>query len=56
MFNFCGSVNMYDLGQNIWRLAHSLAQLFFTVSETELDYHQKVSVSVASRVAEGLKT
>ena len=57
MFNFCGSVNMYDLGQNIWRLAHSLAQLFFTASETELDhYHQKASVRVASQVAERLKT
>ena len=57
MFNFCGSVNMYDFGQNIWRLAHSLTQLFFTTSETELDYyHQKVNVRVASRVVERLKT
>ena len=46
-----------NLGQNIWRLFHFLAQLFFTTSETELDYyHQKESVRVASRVAEQLKT
>ena len=42
---------------NIWRLFHFLAQCFFTTSETDLDYyHQKVSVRVASRVAERLKT
>ena len=47
----------YNLGQNICRLFHFSAQFFFTVSETELDYyHQKVSVQVASRVAERLKT
>ena len=46
-----------NLGQKIWRLFHFLTQLFFTTSETELDYdHQKVSVRVASRVAELLKT
>ena len=34
-----------------------LAQFLFTTSETELDYyHQKVSVRVASRVAERLET
>ena len=48
---------IYNLGQNIWGLLHFLAQFFFTTSETELDYyHQKVSVRVASRVGERLKT
>ena len=48
---------IYNLGRNIWRLFPFLAQFFFTTSETELDYyHQKVSVRVASRVAEQLKT
>ena len=43
----------FNLGQNICRLFHLLAQYFFTTSETELDfYHQKVS----ARVAERLKT
>ena len=46
-----------NLGQNIWRLFHFLEQFFFTASETELNYyHQKLSVRVASRVAERLKT
>ena len=51
-------INMnYNLGQNIWRVFHFLVQVFFTTSETELDYyHQKVSVRVASRIAERLKT
>ena len=55
-------VNIYAIlymqsGQNICRLFHVLAQLFFTTSKTELDsYRQKVSVRVASRVAERLKT
>ena len=41
----------------MWRLFHFSAQLFLTTSETELDYyHQKVSVRVASQVAERLKT
>ena len=39
-----------NLGQNIWRLSHFLAQFLFTISETELDYdHQKVNVRDASR-------
>ena len=43
----------YNLGQNIWRLFHVLAQFLFITSETELDYYdQKVIV----RVAERLKT
>ena len=46
-----------NLGQNIWRLFHFLAQFLFTTGETKLDYYyQKVSVWVASRVAERLKT
>ena len=28
-----------NLGQNIWRLFHFLAQFFFTTSETELSYY-----------------
>ena len=41
-----------NLGQNICRLFHFLAQFLFTTSKTELDYyHQKVSARVASRVA-----
>ena len=48
---------MHNLGQNTWKLFHFLAQFFFTSSETELDYyHQKVSVRVASRLAERVKT
>ena len=47
----------YNLGQNIRRLCHFLAQLFFTTSEMELDYfHKEASVGVAPRVAERLKT
>ena len=38
-----------NLGQNICRLFHVLAQFLFTTSETELDYyHQRVNVWVAS--------
>ena len=47
----------YNLGQNIWRLFHVLAQFLFAAGEMELDYyHKKVSVRVASRVAKGFKT
>ena len=58
----CACVNIYAIlymqsGQNICRLFQVLAQLFFTATKTELDsYRQKVSVRVASRVAERLKT
>ena len=46
-----------NLGQNIQRLFHFLTQIFFTTSETELDYyHQKVNVRGDSRGAERLKT
>ena len=46
----------YNLGQNICRLFHFLAQFVFTTSETEVDYyHQKVNLRVASRVAERLR-
>ena len=42
-----------NLGQNICRLFHVLAQFPFMISEAELDYyHQKVNV----RVAESVKT
>ena len=42
-----------NLGQNIRRLFHFLAQFIITTSETELDYyHQEVN----ARVAERLKT
>ena len=43
------------LGQNICRLFQFLARFLFTTSETELDYHKKVSARVASRVPERLK-
>ena len=47
----------HNLGQNICRLFHVLAQFLFTISETELEYyHQNMKVRVASRVAERLKT
>ena len=46
-----------NLGQNIRRLFHFLAQFNFTTNETELDhYHQNVNLRVASRSAERLKT
>ena len=41
-----------NLGQNICRLFHFLAQFFFTTSETELDYHHH---KVSTRVPERLK-
>ena len=45
----------YNLGQNICRLFHFLAQFIFTTSEIKLDYyHQKVNVQIASRVAKQL--
>ena len=41
----------HNLGQNICRLFHFLAQFVFITTETELDYyHQKVNERVASRV------
>ena len=48
-------LTIYNLGQNICRLFHFLAGFLFTTSETELDYHKKVSVRVVSRVPERLK-
>ena len=46
----------YNLGQNIWRLFHFLAQLFFTTSEAELDYfHMKVGVRVAHELPNNLR-
>ena len=44
---------IWNLGQNIFRLFHVLAQLFFTKSDMELDYyHEKLNVRVASKVVE----
>ena len=46
-----------NLGQNIRRRFHFLAQFLCPTSETELDYyHQKVNVRVDSRIAKWLKT
>ena len=45
-------VQVYNLGQNICRLFHFLAQFVFTSSETELDYRL---LRVVSRAAERLK-
>ena len=51
------TTNYCNLGQNIQRLLHFLAQFVITTSETELYYyHQKVNVLVASRVVEQLET
>ena len=48
--------HIYVLGQELWRLFHVLAQFLFTTSQTELDYyHQKVSLKIASRLAERLR-
>ena len=48
---------IHNLGQNICRLFHILAQFILTTNETELDYyHHRVNVRVASRVAERLKS
>ena len=50
-------LSYYNLAQNICRRFDSLAQILSTESETELNYyHEKVSVRVATRVAERLKT
>ena len=57
--HFAGANRVFrcNLGQNICRLSHLLAQLPFTTTGTKLDYHhQKVNVRVASRVAKRLKT
>ena len=49
--------NSYNLGQNICKLFHFLAQFLFTTSKTELGYyHQKVKVQVASQVTKLRKT
>ena len=46
---------VYNLGDNICRLLHFLAQFLFTTSETELHYyHHTVNVIVTSQVAERL--
>ena len=42
---------LYNLGQNICRLFHVLAQLLFTASKTELDYYdQKANVRFIERL------
>ena len=47
---------MIQSWQKIWRHFHVLAQFLFITSEAELDYyHQKISVRVASRIAERLE-
>ena len=51
------SLFTYTLEQNIKRLFNIFTQFPFTRSETELDhYHDIVSLRVASRAAERLKT
>ena len=45
-----------NLGQNVCRLFHILAQFFSTTSKTELNYYyQKVNLRVASWVADRIK-
>ena len=42
---------LYNLGQNICRLFHVLAQLLLTASKTELDYNdQRANVRVIERL------
>ena len=44
---------VHNLGQNICRLFHVLAQFLFTTSKTKPDfYQQKVNARIASRVSE----
>ena len=51
------SYGIYNLGQNICKLFHVLAQFLLTTREMELDYYRKkANVRVASRVTERLKT
>ena len=46
----------YNLGQNICRYIHALAQIPFTTSEMELDYyHQKNNLRVALWLVERLR-
>ena len=50
-------VQVYNLGQKHLQTFSFFSTIcLHTTSETELDYHQKVNVQVASRVAERLKT
>ena len=47
---------LLNLGQNIYRLFHLMAQFPFTKNDTELDYYpQKVNARVVSGVAKILK-
>ena len=46
----------YNLGQNICRLFHVLAQFLFTSSQTELDYyHWKVNVQLPHELQNSLR-
>ena len=52
-----GVFRTQNLGLNIYRLFHFLAQFLFTSNETELDYyHQKENLRVVSLLAEPQKT
>ena len=53
---YCFIIKWYNIGQNISRLFHVLAQFAFTTSEAELDYYQlEVNGRVYPRVVERLK-
>ena len=50
-------LEFYDLGHNIFELYNVLVQIQLTTSKTKRDiYYSKLSIRVASRVAEQLKT
>ena len=50
------TLHSLQLGQNICRLFHFLAQFVFTTCEKELDYLHKVNVRAAERAAERPET
>ena len=51
------TLQIWNLGQNIFRFFYVLAQLFFTKSDMELDYyHEKLNVRVVSKVFELFKS
>ena len=50
-------LEFYNLGHNIFELYNVLVQIQLTTSKTKRDiYYSKLSIRVASRVAEQLKT
>ena len=50
-------LEFYNLGHNIFELYNVLVQIQLTTSRTKRDtYYSKLSIRVASRVAEQLKT